>query len=258
MFGLLSRVRTLSGTAPPAAAAASSSSDAPAVAAAAAPSSPSPAAVAASASPSSSAAAIQACITTRRAVYPKDMQRGAVVPREKLEKMLECARWAPTHKLTQPWRFVVLGGVAKDEFERLSIDLVERRVQDKEKREATLKKMRRKQENDWRNVAAYVAIVLRRTQGASAPPEWEEAASVAMAVQNLWLSGWELGVHGYWSSWQVPARDAPEMGAFLGADLAAGDKVLGFFVAGVADPERLAGYRGSRRPLDEVVEWRMD
>jgi len=186
------------------------------------------------------------------------MQRGAHVPREKVERMLDAARWAPTHKLTQPWRFVVLGGVQKDAFEALSIDLVERHEADQVKREATLKKMRRKREGDWRNVALYVAIVLRRTQGASAPPEWEEAAAVAMAVQNLWLAGWSLGVHGYWSSWYPPARDAPEMAAFLKADLAAGDKVLGFFLCGVADPERLAKYRGSRRPVEEVVEWRLE
>ena len=31
------------------------------------------------------------------------------VPRELLEELLELARWAPNHHLTQPWRFRVLG-----------------------------------------------------------------------------------------------------------------------------------------------------
>ena len=31
------------------------------------------------------------------------------VPREVLEELLELARWAPNHHLTQPWRFRVLG-----------------------------------------------------------------------------------------------------------------------------------------------------
>jgi nitroreductase len=186
------------------------------------------------------------------------MLRGAVLPRDKLERALEAARWAPTHKLTQPWRFVVLHGASsKAEFEDLTIALVEKHTADPDKREATLKKMRRKKDNDWKNVGAYVAIVLRRTQGATAPPEWEEAASVAMATQNLWLAAWEEGIHGYWSSWQPPARDADEMKAFLGLDQQT-DRVMGFFVCGVADPQRLGGYRGSRRPLGEVVEWRME
>src|SRR6266513_2539457 len=31
------------------------------------------------------------------------------VPRETLDELLELARWAPNHHLTQPWRFRVLG-----------------------------------------------------------------------------------------------------------------------------------------------------
>ncbi len=31
------------------------------------------------------------------------------VPRERLDKLLELARWAPNHHLTNPWRFRVLG-----------------------------------------------------------------------------------------------------------------------------------------------------
>jgi nitroreductase len=31
------------------------------------------------------------------------------VPRELLDELLELARWAPNHHLTNPWRFRVLG-----------------------------------------------------------------------------------------------------------------------------------------------------
>lgn len=203
-------------------------------------------------------ATVQRNIAERRAVYPKDMARGAEVPRRSLERMLQAARWAPTHKVTQPWRFVVLGGEQKDAFEALSIDLVEKYQQDPEKREATLKKMRRKREGDWKNVYCYIAIVLRRSTGPSPPPEWEEAAAVAMAVQNLWLTAWAEGVHGYWSSWQPPARDALEMLDFLGLRRET-DKLMGFFVAGIADKARLASYRGRRSlNLGDYVQWRLD
>jgi hypothetical protein len=52
----------------------------------------------------------------------------------------------------------------------------------------------------------------------------------------------------------LPARTAPEMLEFLGME--PGDQCLGFFVAGIAEPERLAGYKASRRPLEGIVEWR--
>ena len=38
------------------------------------------------------------------------------VPREVVEELLELARWAPNHHLTEPWRFRVLG---PESFERL-------------------------------------------------------------------------------------------------------------------------------------------
>src|SRR5437763_16693225 len=34
------------------------------------------------------------------------------VPRELLDELLEVARWAPNHHLTNPWRFRVLGPAA--------------------------------------------------------------------------------------------------------------------------------------------------
>src|SRR3954453_7125180 len=38
------------------------------------------------------------------------------VPRETIERLLDCAVRAPNHKLTQPWRFAVLTGAARGRF----------------------------------------------------------------------------------------------------------------------------------------------
>lgn len=38
--------------------------------------------------------------------------RPAPVPREQLERILDAARWAPCHRMTEPWRFRVVGPVA--------------------------------------------------------------------------------------------------------------------------------------------------
>src|SRR5512135_159261 len=40
------------------------------------------------------------------------------LPRELLEELLELARWAPNHHLTNPWRFRVLGAGALAELKR--------------------------------------------------------------------------------------------------------------------------------------------
>ncbi|MGN6700275.1 MAG: nitroreductase family protein, partial [Thermomicrobiales bacterium] len=38
------------------------------------------------------------------------------VPRATIEQLLEAAIWAPNHRLTEPWRFVVLTGDARQEL----------------------------------------------------------------------------------------------------------------------------------------------
>lgn len=45
-------------------------------------------------------------IRTRRTVK---RYRPDPVPRETLERILELARWAPCHRMTEPWRFRVVG-----------------------------------------------------------------------------------------------------------------------------------------------------
>src|SRR3954471_3326271 len=42
--------------------------------------------------------------------------RPEAVPPEVIGQLLECAVRAPNHKLTEPWRFVVLTGRARDRF----------------------------------------------------------------------------------------------------------------------------------------------
>ena len=38
------------------------------------------------------------------------------VARDVIEQLIEAARWAPTHKHTEPWRFHVVSGRAREEM----------------------------------------------------------------------------------------------------------------------------------------------
>ena len=49
---------------------------------------------------------INEVIRNRRSIYPKNFS-DRKVHKEMIEAMLENARWAPTHGLTQPWSFTV-------------------------------------------------------------------------------------------------------------------------------------------------------
>ena len=52
-----------------------------------------------------------AFISGRRSVFPKELE-DEEVNRDEIMRLLEAARWAPTHKVTEPWRFVVVQGEA--------------------------------------------------------------------------------------------------------------------------------------------------
>ena len=50
---------------------------------------------------------IEQLITGRRTIY--DFKPGPVPPADLLRKAIAAARWAPNHRLTEPWHFYLLG-----------------------------------------------------------------------------------------------------------------------------------------------------
>ena len=54
-------------------------------------------------------------IKERRSIFPPQFI-DKPISKETIEKILEAANWAPTHKKTEPWRFKVLMGEKKQEL----------------------------------------------------------------------------------------------------------------------------------------------
>ncbi|MGY8982776.1 MAG: nitroreductase family protein, partial [Cytophagales bacterium] len=48
-------------------------------------------------------------IASRRSIYPRDYKNGKI-EEEIIWQILNNAHWAPTHKMTVPWRFKVYAG----------------------------------------------------------------------------------------------------------------------------------------------------
>lgn len=57
-------------------------------------------------------------IKSRRSIFPKDYTAEAI-PQDVLDKILESANYAPSHKKTNPWRFRIFQGLEKQNWERL-------------------------------------------------------------------------------------------------------------------------------------------
>ncbi len=177
-------------------------------------------------------------IKNRRAVFPAQYN-GMAIASETIEIILEAANWAPTHKRTEPWRFKVVRGEAR---ERLGVFLSETYLQtEKKPKNIKAKKLLQKPMQS----EAVILICMQRDPEQRIP-EWEEIASTAMAVQNMWLMCTELGIGCYWSS---PALISHMDGFTVLQD---GEKCLGLFYLGYYDeilPE------GERTPVGEKVSW---
>ncbi len=174
----------------------------------------------------------------RRAVFPPSYIQRAI-PKALITELLDCANAAPTHKLTQPWRFVVFRerGLSKlaDQLSSLYKTHTPPEQFLQKKFESTREKIQRS--------GAVVAIIVSYS---GVVPQWEEIAATACAVQNLWLAASAAGIGGYWSS----PGTIKYMGDFL--RLAEHEACLGFFYMGYhEEPLRPA----KRDPLAEKVRW---
>ncbi len=177
-------------------------------------------------------------IKKRRSVFPAQYN-DKPISKATIEKILEAANWAPTHKKTAPWRFKVLQGESKEKLGLfLSLKYMETEPKPKEMK---IKKLIQ----NPKNAAAIIAICMQRDPKESIP-EWEEIAATAMAVQNMWLCCSEMGIGSYWSS---PGLITQMHDFFALND---GEKCLGFFYMGYYD-ETLPEV--SRTPIAEKVVW---
>lgn len=177
-------------------------------------------------------------IKKRRSVFPVQYN-DRVVEKETIQRLLEAANWAPTHRKTEPWRFKVLLGNSKDALGTFLAN----KYQEVEERPKKIK-IKKLLENPSR-AGAIIAICMQRDPKESLP-EWEELAATAMAVQNMWLCCTEMNLGCYWSS---PGL-IKHMDEFF--DLKEGEKCLGFFYLGYYDEELPEGIR---QPIAEKVEW---
>ncbi len=189
-------------------------------------------------------AAANGLIRRRRSIKPEQMSDEAVDAMI-LGNILENANWAPTHGMTQPWRFRIHEGDAREE---LAANL--QRIY----RETTKAEEFRQDKHD--GIAAkllqapVVIVICMARQASGVIPEIEEIAAVACAVQNIHLTASAVGLAGSWSS--PPFIYSDEMRTYL--RLGPGDRCLGLFYLGWPR-DREQWPQGKRAPIQERLRW---
>lgn len=168
-------------------------------------------------------------IAARRTVHEF---RAEVPPRDVVLAGLELARWAPNHRLTEPWHFHLLG----PRTQAAVVELNARMVEADRGAEAARKKRER-----WARMPGWLVVTSERHERELV--ERENYAACCCAVQNLSLYLWARGIGMKWGTGAV-TRD-PRFFELLGVDPAR-VQVVGLFWYGY--PARVPVQK--RRELD--------
>ena len=182
-------------------------------------------------------------IRHRRSVYPVQYS-GEMVPRPIIEEMLENANWAPTHKLTEPWRFMVFSGDGLKKLAGFMADLYKKVTT----ADGTFQEKKHEKLLSKPLLASHVISIGMKRDEQERIPEMEEVASVACAVQNMYLTAAAHGVGCYWGTGGITYFE--EAKPFFG--LGPNDKLMGFFYVGMTNSR---WPQGRRKPIEDKVAW---
>jgi nitroreductase len=185
---------------------------------------------------------INAVIRDRRSIMPEDYS-ARKVHREIVENVLLNATWAPTHGMTQPWRFKVF---MEEGLQQLAEFLPALYKSKSTPENFSQRKYDRMAERP-KQVSVIIAICMERDPN-NKIPVIEEVEAVACAVQNMALTCTAYGLGGFWSSPGIVYSQ--EMREFL--KLGADDQCLGLFYMGYPSGE---WPKSHRKPLEYVTEW---
>lgn len=181
-------------------------------------------------------------IKDRRTIYPEFFS-DRKVHKEQIERILNNAIWAPTHGMTQPWRFQVFMEEGKDKLGQFMKELYLKKIPKEGQSEIKLNRM-----TDRPKRASAVIVVNMERQKEERIPEIEEIEAVACAVQNMYLTCTAYGLGGFWSTPKLIYTK--EMNDFLG--LGEKDRCLGLFYVGYPAQE---WPKGQRKPIEYVTKW---
>ncbi len=182
-------------------------------------------------------------IRSRRSVFPAQYS-GEKVSDDIVARMVENACHAPTHKLTQPWRFIVFTGdgilrLAKEQAE-VYRQVTQRNGSFREDRyQALLTKPLLS--------SHIVAVAMKRDEKASVP-EVEELGAVFCAIENMYLTATAYGVGCYLSTGGITYFD--EARELFG--LSASDRLIGFVHVGTPGA-KLPPVK--RMPPGDFISW---
>jgi nitroreductase len=182
-------------------------------------------------------------IKSRRSTFPKDYTTEKVDD-VMVRQLLENANWAPTHKLTEPWRFIVYTGEGRKKLAEVQASVYKQKTE----ADGTFKEERYQNLLNKPMESSHIILVYMKRDEKKSVPEIEEAGAVFCAVQNMYLTATAYGIGCYLSTGGITyfEETKPAFG------LAPEDRVIGFFHIGVPKHHSQVS---RRKTVDEKVIW---
>jgi nitroreductase len=164
------------------------------------------------------------------------------VTREQVETLLELAVLAPNHRMSAPWRFLVLGPEARRSYGQVLGGRKAKKVEDPEAAQVIVAKTTAE--------AVAAPLMLGVIQKLSDNPEIleEDYAATWMAIQNILLGAVELGLGTHLRTGAVFSDPAVR----AAWDVVEGERVVAVILLGVPEGE---GASKPRIPAADRTSW---
>jgi len=163
-------------------------------------------------------------ITTRRSI--KNFT-GRVITKDEIEQMLGAVCQAPNHRLTEPWRFYVLGPESREGYGRALGMRKAKKVEDPEAAQAVIDKVGR----SHRDLPGLIIVAI--TQNENPEIREEDFAAAWMGIQNLSLAAHDMGLGTHLKTGAI--MDDPNGRAAVG--VAEGERIVAAIEVG--EPESM-------------------
>ena len=194
--------------------------------------------------PSSNAEAVAQVLRERRTVSQGSLNLAVKPERRVVMDALESARWAPNHRLTEPWTFYVLDRGRTERLGELWAELLVRGG-------AKPDKVERKR-LEWGQAPGVMILTCTSAPDAGETARREDYAACCCAAQNFMVHLWSEGLGSKWSTGAVWEHE--DFWALLGhAAPPPGAEVVGVFFYGV--PARVPAGRRTKALREVVVDF---
>jgi len=118
------------------------------------------------------------------------------VPDSLIREAIEVARWAPNHKLTEPWHFYILGKQSLTQVKNL-ITEIKSTGQSESVRDGVRKRLDA--------IPGWLVVTCKKS--AETITQMEDYAACSCAVQNMMLYLWSAGIGVKWTTGKVIRDD---------------------------------------------------